>query len=63
MQLCFVSIQLEICDPADLTTDYLMQQLHPEIAANTAKSSFAKPKAPGSRGPRRLLKTTDESND
>ncbi|CAF0863300.1 unnamed protein product [Adineta ricciae] len=55
--------KLEICDPADLTTDYLMQQLHPEIAANAAKSSFAKPKAPGSRGPRRLLKTTDESND
>ncbi len=40
-----------------------MQQLHPEIAANAAKSSFAKPKAPSSRGPRRLVKTTDNQDE
>ncbi|UJR10174.1 hypothetical protein I4U23_014390 [Adineta vaga] len=55
--------KLEICDPTDLTMDYLMQHLHPELAANTTKSTFAKPKAPSSRGPRRLLKTTDETNE
>ena len=43
--------------------DYLTQQLHPEASANTAKSSFAKPKAPTSRGPRRLVKTTDNSDE
>jgi hypothetical protein len=54
---------LEICDPTDLTTGYLAQQLHPEIAATTTKSSFAKPKAPSSRGPRRLVKTTDNQDE
>jgi hypothetical protein len=54
---------LEICDPTDLTTNYLIQQLHPEILANTAKSSFAKPKAPSSRGPRRLVKNTDNQDE
>jgi hypothetical protein len=55
--------KLEICDPTDLTTNYLIQQLHPEILANTAKSSFAKPKAPSSRGPRRLVKNTDNQDE
>ena len=57
-----VFIQLEICDPTDLTKDYLMQQLHPEIFTNTTKSSFAKPKAP-SRGPRRLIKAIDNPDE
>jgi len=55
--------KLEICDPTDLTTEYLIQQLHPETSANTTKSSFAKPKAPSSRGPRRLVKTTDDPDE
>jgi hypothetical protein len=54
---------LEICDPIDLTTDYLIQQLHPEISANTTKASFAKPKAPSSRGPRRLVKGSDNQDE
>lgn len=55
--------KLEICDPTDLTNDYLTQQFHPEVLSNTTKSSFAKPKAPSSRGPRRLVKTTDNQDD
>ncbi|CAF1216208.1 unnamed protein product [Adineta steineri] len=55
--------KLELCDPTDLTMEYLMQELHPEILANKAKSSFAKPKAPSSRGPRRLLKTADTPDE
>jgi len=55
--------KLEICDPNDLTTDYLIQQLHPEVLANAAKSSFAKPKAPASRGPRRLVKSSDNQDE
>ena len=43
--------------------DYLFHQLHPEAIVNTAKKSFAKPKAPSSRGPRRLLKSTDYPNE
>jgi len=54
---------LEICDPTDLTTTYLIQQLHPEILTNTTKSSFAKPKAPSSRGPRRLVKANDNQDE
>ncbi len=57
-----VHIQLEICDPSELTHEYLMQQIHPDISVNTTKSSFAKPKAP-SRGPRRLVKTTDDPDE
>jgi hypothetical protein len=53
---------LEICDSSELTQEYLMQQIHPDISVNTTKSSFAKPKAP-SRGPRRLVKTTDDPDE
>ena len=51
---------MELCDASDLTADYLFQQLHPEASASAAKRSFAKPKAPSTRGPRRLVKATDE---
>jgi len=54
---------LEICDPTDLTNEFLITQFHPEVLSNTTKSSFAKPKAPSSRGPRRLVKTTDNQDD
>lgn len=40
-----------------------MQQLHPEVVVSAAKSTFAKPKAPGSRGPRRLLKNADNPDE
>ncbi|CAF2174953.1 unnamed protein product [Rotaria magnacalcarata] len=56
--------KLEIADASDFTMEYLMQELHPEVAANaTASSSFAKPKAPSTRGPRRLVKAADSSDD
>jgi hypothetical protein len=54
---------LELCDVTDFTTDYLFQQLHPEASASAAKNSFLKPKAPTSRGPRRLVKTADTPNE
>jgi hypothetical protein len=54
---------LELCDITDLTTDYLFQQLHPEALVSAAKTSFAKPKAPSTRGPRRLVKATGGNPD
>ncbi|CAF0906034.1 unnamed protein product [Adineta steineri] len=55
--------KLEVCDITDLTNDYLFQQLHPEASVNVAKTSFARPKAPSTRGPRRLLKTADNPDE
>jgi hypothetical protein len=54
---------LELCDITDLTTDYLFQQLHPEASVSAAKTSFAKPKAPSTRGPRRLVKATGNPDE
>ena len=56
-------MQLELCDISDLTTDYLFQQLHPEAVASASKKSFARPKAPSTRGPRRLLKAADNPDE
>jgi hypothetical protein len=53
---------LEVCDITDLTTDYFFKELHPEGAASAAKTSFEKPKAP-TRGPRRLVKATDNPDE
>jgi hypothetical protein len=55
---------LELSDITDLTTAYLIAELHPEnsAASSATKSSFAKPKAP-TRGPRRLVKTTDNPDE
>ena len=57
------ALQLELCDISDLTTDYLFQQLHPEAVASASKKSFARPKAPSTRGPRRLLKAADNPDE
>jgi hypothetical protein len=54
---------LELCDVTDLTNDYLFEQLHPEAVASAIKTSFAKPKAPSTRGPRRLVKTTANADE
>jgi hypothetical protein len=54
---------LELCDVTDLTSDYLFQQIHPEVLATAEKNSFLKPKAPTSRGPRRLLKAADTPDE
>ncbi|CAF1002276.1 unnamed protein product [Rotaria sordida] len=55
--------KLELCDISDLTHDYLFQQLHPESIASTGKTAFAKPKAPSSRGPRRLVKSNENPDE
>ncbi|UJR35849.1 hypothetical protein I4U23_028593 [Adineta vaga] len=55
--------KLELCDINDLTNDYLFQQLHPEVLASASKTSFARPKAPSTRGPRRLLKAVDNPDE
>lgn len=55
--------KIEICDAHDLTSEHLFSEIHPEVAAANVKASFAKPKAPSSRGPRRLLKTNENPNE
>ncbi|CAF4546842.1 unnamed protein product [Rotaria sp. Silwood1] len=59
----FFDRKLELCDISDLTHDYLFQQLHPESIASTGKTTFAKPKAPSSRGPRRLVKSNENPDE
>ncbi|CAF1124371.1 unnamed protein product [Didymodactylos carnosus] len=56
--------KIEITEPSELTTEYLFQLLHPVENRTSLKTQFSKPKLPGagSRGPRRLVKTTDETS-
>ncbi|CAF2387793.1 unnamed protein product [Rotaria sp. Silwood2] len=56
--------KLEISDSTDFTMEYLIEQLHSDTSGNTTTtSSFARPKVPASRGPRRLVKTNDNSDE
>lgn len=60
--------KLEVDDPTELTTDYLLDQLHPkpsdEATLNSNKNSFEKPKGPaGKRGIRRLIKWWHDEQD
>ncbi|CAF0820152.1 unnamed protein product [Rotaria sp. Silwood1] len=55
--------KLEISDSTDFTMEYLIEQLHSEPLDNTTTTSFAKPKAPSSRGPRRLVNSNDNSDE
>ncbi|CAF3646435.1 unnamed protein product, partial [Rotaria sp. Silwood2] len=41
----------------------LFQQLQSESIASTGKPAFAKPKAPSSRGPRRLVKSNENPDE
>ncbi|CAF0782818.1 unnamed protein product [Didymodactylos carnosus] len=56
--------KIEITEPTELTSEHLLELLHPVEHQVSSKSQFAKPKLPGagSRGPRRLVKTTDENS-
>ena len=54
---------MELCDITDLTSNYLFQELHPEASASAAKTKFTKPKAPSTRGPRRLVKGTGNPDE
>lgn len=58
---------MELCDASDLKADHIIREIHPEAAATAAaateeKKTFLKPKPP-TRGPRRLLKTSDATPD
>lgn len=55
--------KLELCDINDLSHDHLFRELHPESLASNVKTTFAKPKAPSTRGPRRLVKTIGDPNE
>ena len=52
----FISFQVEISDARDLTDEHFVNELHPEVLTNAAKTSFTKPKGPATRGARRLVK-------
>lgn len=53
-----VAKKIETDDPAELTEDFLVDQIHPKL--NIYKQKFAKPKGPGNRGARRLIKAPQE---
>ena len=46
-------LQVEIGDPNEVDEEFIYRTFHPKIDIVTKK--FAKPKPPGSRGPKRLL--------
>ena len=48
--------QLEISEPAELTEEYIYDEVHPKV--NVARQAFAKPKGPAGRGPKRMTKPT-----
>lgn len=48
------TVQLEIDDAAELTEDYLQDELHPKKILH--RPVFAKPKGPPNRGAKRLTR-------
>ncbi|KAL4225804.1 Twinfilin-1 [Mactra antiquata] len=51
--------KVEIDDANELTEEYLYDEIHPK--KNIATMKFEKPKGPARKGPRKLLKNTDQS--
>jgi len=47
--------RLEVDSGSEVSRDAIYQELHPP--EDTAKKTFSKPKGPGGRGPRRMIKT------
>lgn len=55
-----ISKKLEVDDPSELTTESLIEELHPKEVSNGLK--FAKPQGPlNKRGGKRLIKSPTES--
>lgn len=55
-----ISKKLEIDEPSELTSESLIDELHPKEITSSLK--FAKPQGPlGKRGGKRMIKTTNES--
>ncbi|XP_045165992.2 twinfilin-1-like isoform X2 [Mercenaria mercenaria] len=50
--------RFEIDDPSELTEEFLYDELHPK--KNIATMKFEKPKGPARKGPRKLIKNTDQ---
>ena len=44
----------EISEASEITNDYLLDEFHPKVVADTRK--FSKPQGPQSRGPRRVTR-------
>ncbi|XP_046584944.1 twinfilin-2-like [Haliotis rubra] len=53
--------KIEIDDPKELTAEFLQEEIHPK--KNAVRQSFAKPKGPGGRGPRRMTKPKPAGED
>ncbi len=49
-------LQIEVDSPGDLTEEYIYEEIHPK--KNVATQKFARPKGPGGRGPRRMVRGT-----
>lgn len=59
---CCSWTQIEIDDGAELTAEFLYEEVHPKQHA--FKQAFAKPKGPvGKRGQKRLIKGPDENSE
>lgn len=54
-----ITKKIEIDDPAELTEQFLLDEIHPKKMLHRPK--FAKPKGPASRGAKRLTKPTPDS--
>ncbi|XP_023238738.1 twinfilin-1-like isoform X4 [Centruroides sculpturatus] len=50
-----IAKKIETDDRSELTAQFLLEEIHPK--KNIHRQKFAKPKGPGHRGPRRLIRT------
>lgn len=53
--------KIEVDDPKEITEEFIYDEIHPK--KNIATQKFAKPKGPGGRGPRRMMKTTNNDDE
>ncbi|XP_076369845.1 twinfilin-1-like [Tachypleus tridentatus] len=55
-----IARKLEMDDPKEITEEFLYNEIHPKT--NIYKPKFAKPKGPGNRGARRLIRSNPEED-
>lgn len=55
-----ISKTFEISEANEITNEYLIDELHPKKLSDGLK--FEKPKGPTSRGPRRVIRASNQEN-
>ena len=55
----FVIFQIEVDDLSEITEEFIYDEIHPK--KNIATLKFVKPKGPANRGPRRMMKPSNNN--